>query len=120
NGEFDEDGNYHYHASETYPYINGCFRGEFDMSLQPAAHPIREAGTPTQVLITALYQDDMGWIHLEYEEDGILRSINYREVDEFCFEYEFVDNVETGVISATETYCRSEDNSQGDNRPPRP
>ncbi len=120
NGEFDEDGNYHYHATVAYPYINGCFKGAFDMSLQPSAHPIREAGSPTQVLITALYQDEMGWIHMEYEYRGTLHSINYREVDESCFEYEFVDNVETGAISATKTYCRTEDGETGNNQPPRP
>lgn len=118
NGEFDDDGNYHYHATETYPYINGCFKGAFDMSLQPSAHPIRPAGSPTQVLITALYQDDEGWVHMEYEYQGTLLSINYRELDDSCFEYEFVDNVETGEVSATETYCRTENDVPGDNRPP--
>jgi hypothetical protein len=117
NGETDADGNYHYHATDAYPYINGCFKGSFDMSLQPGAHPIRqvEPGGPAQILITALYQDDTGWIHMEYEYQGTLLSVNYREVDELCFEYEFVDNVATGAIGATETYCRSENG----NPPPR-
>jgi hypothetical protein len=121
NGEFDADGNYHYHATEAYPYINGCFKGTFDMSLQPAAHPIRvvEGGGPAQILITALYQDDTGWIHMEYEYQGVLHSVNYREVDESCFEYQFVDNVATGAISSTETYCRADGPPNGDNPPPR-
>jgi len=118
NGEFDEDGNYHYHATEDYPYINGCFRGAFDMSLQPSAHPIRDAGSPIQVLITAMYQDEAGWIHMEYEYQGTLLSINYREVDDSCFEYKFVNNVVTGEVSATETYCRTENNASGGNQPP--
>ncbi len=112
NGEFDDEGNYHYHATEVYPYINGCFKGTFDMSLQPSAHPIRDFdGQPTQVLITAFYQDDEGWIHMEYEYQETLFSVNYREVDEFCFEYEYVDNVETGEISSTEIFCRAENNN---------
>lgn len=120
NGEFDDEGNYHYHATEAYPYINGCFKGAFDMSLQPAAHPIRvvEGGGPAQILITDLYQDETGWIHMEYEYQGTLLSVNYREVDETCFEYQFVDNVETGSIGATETYCRSDAPPNGDNPPP--
>lgn len=116
NGEFDEDGIYHYHATETYPYINGCFRGTFDMSLQPNAHPIRNFdGRPVEVLITDLYQDEDGWIHMEYEYQGTLLSVNYREVDASCFEYEYVSNVETGEVSATETYCRGENTRPNNN-----
>ncbi|MEL6178132.1 MAG: YHYH protein [Myxococcota bacterium] len=30
NGHFDSDGNYHYHATETFPYILGCYHGAVD------------------------------------------------------------------------------------------
>lgn len=122
NGQFDENGNYHYHATQDYPYINGCFKGAFDTSIQPPPHPIREAvmgNTSPNVLITALYQDDDGYIHMEYEVEGEtgLHAIIYHEVDALCFEYQFVDDVDANVISSTETYCRNM-NDQGGNPPP--
>jgi len=123
NGEFDPAGNYHYHATLDYPYINGCFKGAFDTSIQPPAHPIREAEagqTPPNVLITALYQDDDGYIHMEYEVEGesTLHAIIYREVDESCFEYQFVEDVTNNIISETSTHCRREPGSGGNPPPP--
>ncbi len=120
NGEFDENGNYHYHATADYPYINGCFKGAFDTSMQPPQHPIREAimgQTSPHVLITALYQDDTQAIHMEYEVDGVLHAIIYHEVDALCFEYQFVDDVANNIVSSTETYCRNE-NGPNNNPPP--
>lgn len=118
NGQFDENGAYHYHATEEYPYINGCFKGEFTTQIQPVPHPIREAqtGGPSHVLITDLYQDDEGWIHMEYEYEGKLLAIIYREVDESCFEYQFVSDVATGA-STTEIHCRADEPPQGQPEP---
>lgn len=120
NGEFDADGNYHYHATEYYPYINGCFKGAFDMSIQPPQHPIREAvmgRTSPEVLVTALYQDDDGFIHFEYDSEGLSKAIIYNEVDELCFRYQFIDDVSTGVVTYDETHCRNQ-NGPGGNPPP--
>lgn len=97
---------YRYFASNEYPYVNGCFRGDFDADLQPQAPSIREAGTPRSVLITALYTDDDGWNHLEYEADGMKSSINYISNGDDCFDFEFVDDVSTPVVRRSETYCR--------------
>jgi len=51
NGHFDSDGNYHYHATETYPYINGGMRGVVgyqngQVEPQPHTEQIRPAGEP--------------------------------------------------------------------------
>ncbi len=50
NGHQDAQGNYHYHASPTYPYLNGGFHGEVveregQVDPQPRAQGVREALT---------------------------------------------------------------------------
>ncbi|KAA3643033.1 MAG: YHYH protein [Chloroflexi bacterium] len=116
-GEYDEAGNYHYHASPEYPYVNGCFSGEVDLSLQPATHPIRPAGEPIQVLITAFYEDENGWTHLEYDYQGSTHSINYTLNEEGCYLFQFVDEVGTGGEAHSESYCGS---LGPDKKPPPP
>lgn len=102
-GAFDEDGNYGYYASAEFPYVNGCFKGEVDFSLQPATHPIRPAGEPIEVLITALYEDDEGWMHLEYEYEGSTQATLYRLDAEGCYNFQFIKKGE----GRSETYCGS-------------
>ena len=51
NGHEDAAGNYHYHATKGYPYLNGGFHGEVteregQVDPQPAARPVREARSP--------------------------------------------------------------------------
>lgn len=115
-GAFDAAGNYGYYASPEFPYVNGCFSGEVDLSLQPATHPIRPAGEPIQVLITALYEDAAGWIRLEYEYQGSTHAVNYRLTEEACYEFEFVDDIESEAAGRIETYCGSVQNPP----PPQP
>ena len=51
NGQFDEDGNYHYHATEEFPYHFGGLRGEIEIDprsgrvIQPRDSPVRGSGT---------------------------------------------------------------------------
>jgi hypothetical protein len=50
-GHEDADGNYHYHATKTYPYLNGGFHGEVterdgQVDPQPRAEPLRQALPP--------------------------------------------------------------------------
>ena len=51
NGHEDAAGDYHYHATKGYPYLNGGFHGEVteregQVDPQPAARPVREARSP--------------------------------------------------------------------------
>lgn len=51
NGHLDDVDGYHYHGTDTYPYINGGLRGEVrvegdQVEPQPALTPIRPAGEP--------------------------------------------------------------------------
>jgi phosphatidylethanolamine-binding protein (PEBP) family uncharacterized protein len=108
-GEYDADGNYHYHAQEDYPYVNGCFSGEVDFSLQPQSHPVREVpdGGPSDVLITALYEDSVGVTHVEFDFEGSEQSVNYSLDESGCFVFEYVDYFNVGNV--TETYCGNVD-----------
>jgi phosphatidylethanolamine-binding protein (PEBP) family uncharacterized protein len=50
-GHEDADGNYHYHATKTYPYLNGGFHGHVierdgQVDPQPRAEPLRAALPP--------------------------------------------------------------------------
>jgi hypothetical protein len=51
NGHTGKDGRYHYHATRTYPYLNGGFHGEVadiggQVDPQPRADPVRPASQP--------------------------------------------------------------------------
>jgi phosphatidylethanolamine-binding protein (PEBP) family uncharacterized protein len=51
NGHEDADGNYHYHATKAYPYLNGGFHGEVterdgQVDPQPRAEPVRPSLQP--------------------------------------------------------------------------
>jgi len=116
---------YRYFASDEFPYMNGCFRGDYSMDLQPQAPPIRDAGTPRQTEITANFVDDQGVNHLEFVDDGVTGSITWIENADGCFDFEFIDDVSTGEVRLAETYCRSvagqqanDPAPQGDGGPP--
>ena len=118
-GEFDDNGLYHYHAVPDFPYVNACFMGEVDLDLQPHTEPIRPAGEPIRVLITEYYEDEDGWIRLEYEYEGVTHAINYRETgEEGCWEFQFVDDIADVTSAQTETYCGSLDDIGGNPPPP--
>ncbi|MEM7475743.1 MAG: YHYH protein [Planctomycetota bacterium] len=50
NGQFDANGKYHYHATKTFPYVNGGLRGEVtlrgDQVEQPKDSPVRPGMPP--------------------------------------------------------------------------
>jgi len=114
-GEFDENGNYHYHAQYEYPYVNHCFHGAVDLSLQPRTHPIRPAGEPIHVEITDFYTDADGWIHMEYLYQATTHSVNYKEdvSGDGCYLFEFIDDVNGSTSGQQERYC-------GGDAPPKP
>ncbi len=96
NGHFDDDGSYHYHATETYPYINGGMRGVVDyrdgqVEPQPNAHPIRPAGEPLRgAEITAFSQTGPGAFSLQYTLDGGTYAVQYAIADG-TYTFEFID-----------------------------
>jgi Raf kinase inhibitor-like YbhB/YbcL family protein len=74
---------YHYHASKTYPYLNGGFHGEVveaggQVDPQPRAEPIREAQQPLRgAKITDFRTPKPGVYSLTYEVRGRKGQIDY-------------------------------------------
>ena len=83
NGHADKAGNYHYHASKKYPYLNGGFHGEVterdgQVDPQPRAEPLREAGQPLRnAKITDFKQTKPGSYQLTYQLNGKKGTIDY-------------------------------------------
>jgi len=92
NGHEDAAGNYHYHATKGYPYLNGGFHGEVterggQVDPQPAARPVREARPPLRGativgfeatgesgrLLTYEIGGRKGTVEYAYEPDGSAR-----------------------------------------------
>lgn len=84
NGHKDTAGNYHYHATKTYPYLNGGFYGEVverdgQVDPQPRAQSPRPALQPLRgAKITGFErsENDQTW-RVEYELRGEKRSVSY-------------------------------------------
>ena len=83
-GHEDAQGNYHYHATRKYPYLNGGFRGEVteregQVDPQPRAQPLREALPPlrgaTIIRFDAPRADTR---RLTYELGGRTGTVEYR------------------------------------------
>ena len=84
NGHKDANGNYHYHATKDYPYLNGGFYGEVveldgQVDPQPRAQSPRPALPPLRgAKITGFDRNKDGktW-RVEYELSGEKRSVGY-------------------------------------------
>jgi len=77
-------GEYHYHASKSYPYINGGFHGEVSVQgggvePQPNATPVRQATAPLPgAKITGFEMSaDKKKYQLEYVQNGKKGSVSY-------------------------------------------
>lgn len=83
NGHKDAAGNYHYHASKTYPYLNGGFFGEVverdgQVNPQPRAEGVRPALPPLRgAKITAYTQTEPNTYKLTYEIQGRSGTVTY-------------------------------------------
>lgn len=83
NGHFDAKRKYHYHATKTYPYINGGFRGivteiEGQVDPQAATRAFRPAGAPLRgATITAFNRVAGNSYALQYDLEGQTYTLNY-------------------------------------------
>ena len=88
---------YHYHATKTYPYIIGGFRGQVtqrggQVDPQPRAQPVRPALPPLHgATITGFKEDEKEWKHLTYEINRRLGSVKYIEVQKGSYLFEYND-----------------------------
>ncbi|MBS1797044.1 MAG: YHYH protein [Acidobacteria bacterium] len=120
-GHVDEKGNYHYHASLAYPYVNGGFHGEVveedgQVSPQPRADGVRPSTEPLRgARITGFVLNKDGSVDLTYTVDGETRRINYAVQKDGGYRFEFIDGKGKSTV---ENYSRS-DRRRDENRPPR-
>ncbi|MBC8112936.1 MAG: YHYH protein [Candidatus Saccharimonas sp.] len=124
NGHKDKLGNYHYHATKTYPYLNGGFYGEVterggQVDPQPRAEPIRPDLRPLRdAKITDFQETKPGSYVLTYDVRGKKGSVSYVLADDGSAKFVFVD---TNGSTTNETYSPKRHGPGGkDRRPPPP
>ncbi|QDS97874.1 YHYH protein [Adhaeretor mobilis] len=125
NGQFDEEDRYHYHATKTYPYINGGMRGVVtirgdQIEPQPQDAPLRPALEPLRGATITDFKSTEGQSALTYRLRGQDGTVTYSQVksDTWKFTYK-----EPGGKLRTETYQRMprrEDRRGGPPPPPPP
>ena len=122
NGHKDENGHYHYHATKTYPYLNGGFYGQVterdgQVDPQPRAEPVRPALTPMRdAKITDFVETKSGSYRLTYDVRGKKGSVSYTLNENGSAAFEFVD---INGRSTSETFSPKRRGVGGnDRRPP--
>ncbi len=124
-GHKDADGQYHYHATKTYPYLNGGFYGEVterggQVDPQPRAQPIRPDLRPLRdAKITEFTQPKPESYRLVYEVRGMQGSVSYTLGENGSADFVFVD---TNGRKTTESYSPRDDRPRrgGPPQPPPP
>lgn len=97
NGHKDKDGNYHYHSTKDYPYLNGGFYGEVverdgQVYPQPRAEPVRPALPPMRdARITGFVETKPGSYRLTYDVRGRTGTVSYSIANNGSVAFEFVN-----------------------------
>lgn len=97
NGHQDANGNYHYHATKKYPYLNGGFYGVVterggQVDPQPRAEPLRPALTPLRdARIIDFKETKPGSYTLTYDVKGAKGSVSYTIANDGSVKFVFVD-----------------------------
>jgi hypothetical protein len=121
NGHEDQQGNYHYHATKQYPYINGGFYAEVierdgQVDPQPRAQSPRPALPPMRgAKIVGFDQTAPGVYQLTYEIAGRKGFVRYKLAEDGSAAFEFQDP--NGKVTK-ENYLKV-NGPRGDGRPPR-
>lgn len=96
-GHKDQDGNYHYHATKTYPYVIGGFYGEVvereeQVDPQPRAQPVREFLPALRgAKIVDFKSTASGKYELKYEIEGKPAYVRYAIAENGSVAFTFVD-----------------------------
>lgn len=110
NGHTDAKGEYHYHSTKQYPYLNGGFHGEVveregQVDPQPRAEPVRPSLPPMQgAKITEFEETGKGAYKLVYDVRGRKGTVTYHWTDSGNVEFVFVD---PNGASKNESYSRN-------------
>lgn len=114
---------YHYHASKSYPYLNGGFHGEVterdgQVDPQPRAFGVRPALPPLPgAKITGFTSSADGKsFDVQYEQDGKTGHVRYFLEADGTYRFQYVNSDGT---SQNETYRREKPREPRDNPPPR-
>lgn len=108
NGHFDAKKNYHYHATKSYPYINGGFKGfvtEIDGQVDPQSltKGFRPAGDPLKgAVITGLERSGDSTFDLKYLLNGGEYHVKYTA----SLKEVHMDFIESTGSTRTEVYQR--------------
>ncbi len=112
NGHEDSDGNYHYHATQTFPYINGGLRGvvtmDGDQVAQPRDSPVRPGQSPLKGALITDFTRNGDQFDLQYERDGKLAHVKYKLLEDDRVEFSFVNS---SGDSTSVVYRRGQDQS---------
>lgn len=109
NGHFDGAGNYHYHASKGFPYVNGGIRGVVQVrggqiEPQPRDAPVRPAQRPLRgAVITSFESKTNDTFRLTYTVNARPAKIEYT-IDDGRFDFTYTD---TSGSSRKESYTRA-------------
>ncbi len=124
NGQFDSDGNYHYHATKTYPYINGGMRGVVtvrggQIEPQPRDMPVRPALQPLRGATITAFESTQTKSVLTYKVGGKIGTVTYMPVGDNGWKFTYA---EPGDRTRTESYERRAGPEQrgGGRQPPPP
>ncbi|GDY10703.1 hypothetical protein LBMAG52_41910 [Planctomycetia bacterium] len=107
NGHKDKAGNYHYHATKKYPYLNGGFFGEVverdgQVDPQPRAEPLRPSLPPMRdAKITDFKETKPGSYVLTYDVQGKKGTVTYTLAADGSANFSFTD---TSGKTTNETY----------------
>lgn len=122
----DHGAGYHYHATKTYPYLNGGFHGEVQnsggqVSPQPRASGVRPYTRPLRgAKITGFSGNLQSGYSLKYDVSGRTGYVNYKVAADRTATFTFID---TSGRSTTENYTprqRRQGGGGGGERRPRP
>lgn len=101
------DGHYHYHATKTFPYINGGLHGvvtmQGDQIEQPRDLPVRPGQSPLRGAIITGFEREADTFDLTYEILGEKAHIKYTLLDDTRVEF---TEVTSSGESSTKVYQR--------------
>lgn len=123
NGHKDKDGNYHYHSTKTYPYLNGGFYGEVverdgQVDPQPRAEPIRPDLPPMRdAKITDFVETKPNRYRLTYDVQGKKGTVSYAITTSGTVAFEFV---KPDGSKSVEEYAPNRRSGPGGSRRPGP
>lgn len=121
NGQFDKDGNYHYHATKSFPYINGGLRGVVtirgDQVEQPRDSPVRPGMPPLRGAKITDFETNGNQRVLTYTVQGRTGKISYSPQGSNAWKFVYTD---PRGGTRTETYQRRAPREDQKGGPPPP